>query len=84
MIRLQYMIHFYPCSFESVMASSSLELFRCFGKGVVFSSQTRQIVINVYSKLKAQNPSKSIRSLVTMTSELTGVGKTTIYKVVGS
>lgn len=81
MIRLQYMIHFYPCSFESVMASSSLELFRCFGKGVVFSSQTRQIVINVYSKLKAQNPSKSIRSLVTMTSELTGVGKTTIYKV---
>lgn len=64
------------------MASSSPKKFyRCFGRGIVLNSQTRQIVLNVYSKLRMQNPSISIRSLVTMTSDLTGVGVATIFKL---
>ncbi|CAN7937608.1 unnamed protein product, partial [Ixodes hexagonus] len=42
--------------------------------------ETRQVVLNVYCKLRTEYPSESYREIVRRTSELTGVGYSTIFR----
>lgn len=50
-------------------------------KRCALSQNEKIIVFNVYNALKHQNPSNSIDDIVKMCSKMTGIGKSTIYRL---
>lgn len=45
-----------------------------------FGKEARQVVLNVYCKLRSESPNESYKAIVQRTSELTGVGYSTIFR----
>ena len=78
--------HFDPTDLHFLMASgsdpgfSSPHRFQTVFKKAPFSSLGRQIVLNVYFKLRVETPAAPYHEIVRRTAELTGVGYATIFR----
>ncbi|GFW44304.1 uncharacterized protein TNCV_1747331 [Trichonephila clavipes] len=50
-------------------------------RGISIRSGARKNVMNVYSRLREENPLESINGIVRKVSELTGVSKRTVFRL---
>lgn len=61
--------------------TSPVRYFACHPKGKPLQSQAKQIILNVYSKIREENPGLSVKDVARRTALLTGVGDATVFRL---
>lgn len=53
--------------------------FKTSRKGQTIKSQTKQVILNVYSRIREDNPALTVEEIVSKVSSFTGVSPYSIY-----
>ncbi|GFW64263.1 uncharacterized protein TNCV_2415141 [Trichonephila clavipes] len=65
----------------SEIEMSPTSLYTPSKRGISIRSGARKNILNVYSRLREENPQESLSEIVRKISELTGVSKTTFFRL---